>query len=289
MDWDNYRVFLAVAKAPSVRAAAHRLGMSHSTVLRKLKQLEETMGTRLIEPLTSGVQLTQAGEEVQAHAQLLDEQIQEMDRKVTGRDSLLSGIVRISMPDILTHPSICPDFCRFHQQFPGIKLAIELSYSAVDLARREADIAVRFIFKQPPDDLVGRRVGQNYMAPYATQRYIDLHNPGAPDSTAKIIGWGDQASWKAPKPFRHLPALGYYDSILLQLAQTKLGLGIGYLPHVAACREQNLVQIGPPHADYNVWVLYHSDLRHTARVRAARDFLVTHFSRVFAESTVEWN
>lgn len=282
MDWDDYRFFLMVTRAPSIRGAASTLGVSHSTVLRRVDRLEDTLGARLFERVTGGFSLTPAGEDVLRSVKEIEESVQSIDRSVTGRDASLEGLVRVSMPEVMAHPCLFPDLSKLKNQFPNIKLEIELSYGLSNLHKREADLAVRFT-NTPPEDLVGRKVGQFAMAAYATQHYIDQHQPMSPDSSAQMIGYGNPDTWKPRHGFDHLTAMGFFDNISLQIDLANAGLGIGSLPTYIANQEPKLVQISEPMMHIDIWVLYHTDLRYTSRVRVVRDFFVDAFATLFVK------
>lgn len=273
MDWDDYRIFLAVARTPSIRAAAAKLEVSHSTVLRRIERLEEKLEARLFERRNVGFRLTETGQEVLIGAEEIEESIQDIDRSVTGRDSALHGLVKISMPNAVLHPSQQLDIVAFRRRFPGILLQIDLSYDLVDLRRREADIAVRFI-DTPPEDLVAKKIGTVEIAAYATQEYITKYKPLQQDSKAEIIGYGQPTTWTSPSNFEHLNVAGFFDDVLFQVELTKSGLGVGILPSAIADKEPSLVKITDPDSTVDAWVIYHPDLRQTSRVRVVRDFLV---------------
>lgn len=273
MDWDDYRIFLAIARASSVRAAANRLEVSHSTVLRRIERLEEKLETRLFDRQSSGFKLTATGMEVLKAASDIEESIQSIDRSVSGRDSALSGVVTVSSTDTILHPTLQLDFEGFKRQFPNIQLVVKLSYETVDLHKREADIVIR-ISNNPPESLVGRQVGTAYMAAYATQDYIDNYQPLDKDSKAQLIGFGKPEKWQPVPGWEHLEVAGFYDNILLQVLLTKQRLGVGILPTGMGDSEPNLVRLGEPLESFGIWVLYHPDLRYTSRVKVVRDFLV---------------
>ena len=282
MDWDEYRVFLVVARSRSVREAAQTLEVSHSTVLRKIDQLESRLGARLFDRLSVGFQLTSVGEDVLQGANDIEESIQGIDRLVTGRDGALEGLVRISMPAVLVHQRLFPDVKSFNKQFPGIKLEVELSYQAANLARREADLAIRFT-QAPPEDLIGRKLGSLAMVPYATQAYLKKHDPLDTNSGALVIAYGNPDTWSPPAQLAHLDVLGFYDDIALQINLTKQGAGVGILPSCICDAEPSLVRVTEPVVRYDLWVLYHTDLRYTSRVRAVRDFVLNSMSPLFDE------
>ena len=281
MDWNDYRFFLIVARTPSVRAAAAELNVSHSTVLRRVENLEQRLGARLFDRQAVGFRLTSPGEDVLRGAEDIEESIQAIDRAVAGHDSALEGVVKISMPAILSHLSVLPDLVTFHKRFPGIKLEIDLSYVRANLGKREADIAVR-LTNSPPDDLVGRQVGGGSLAPYANEQYVRAHRPLEKSSSAQLIAYGNPDTWKDPPGLEHLGVAGYFDDIFLQVELAKQGLGVGVLPTFICDREQSLVQLAPAIHSYEVWVLYHTDLRYTSRVRVVRDYLVESLSHALA-------
>jgi DNA-binding transcriptional LysR family regulator len=272
MDWDDYRIFSMVARTPSIRAAAVELGVSHSTVLRRLDRLEDKLGARLFDRHAVGFRLTPAGEDVLEGVRDIEESVQSIDRSVTGRDSALEGIVKVTMPDIFAHPALFPDLARFSSQFPNIQLDIDLSYSLADLGKREADIAVR-VTNDPPEDLIGRKMGPAYMAAYAEKEYVKKHRPHRPDSTAQHIGFGNPELWECRHGFNHLDVIGFFDNLMLQVTLARQGVGIASLPTMIGNSETKLKRISEPLQIADVWLLYHTDLRNTSRVRAVRDYL----------------
>jgi len=261
LDWDNYRFFLAVARATSIRSAALRLGTSHSTVLRKLDSLEDELGARLFERRGQHLRLTAAGEDVQQGAQELEESVQGIERMVTG-----------TTPDWFTHSTLLFDIATFRAKFPNIKLKVDFSYRPVDLGKREADVAIR-IATRPPEDLVGRNLGPFYMAAYATQTHIDNCNPRDLASSSGMFAWGSPDTWQPRHGFDHLPAIGFFDNVPLQCDLARQGVGVASLPCLLGENIHDLVRISEPLYMADTWILYHSDLRYTSRVRAVRDFL----------------
>src|SRR5258708_24741906 len=104
IDWDDVRFFLAVARGGSVRAAAAHLGVNHSTVLRRIAQLEERLGTQMFEKLPSGYHLTAAGEEVLEFANQMEVSSHLLETRVFGRDQSVRGLLRVTLaPPLATH------------------------------------------------------------------------------------------------------------------------------------------------------------------------------------------
>jgi molybdate transport repressor ModE-like protein len=118
IDWDDVRYFLAVAREGSVRAAAERLEVNHSTVLRRIAQLEERLGAQMFEKLPSGYRLTSAGEEVLDFAEQMEASSNQLATRVFGRDQSVSGLLRVTMvPTLATH-LLMPDFAEFARLHP---------------------------------------------------------------------------------------------------------------------------------------------------------------------------
>ena len=271
LDWDDYRIFLAVARTPSIRSAAEELKVSHSTVLRRVDRLEEKLGARLFERRSVGFRLTQSGAEVLQGAHDIEESVQSINRAVTGRDSALEGVVKVSMPEGFIHHALFPDLKKFAMQFPNIQLEIDLSLAFADLSKREADIALR-ITNNPPEDLVGRKLTSVLLAAYAHKDHVAEFKPHEPDSKALRIAYGSPATFKCEYGFGHLKVFGYFDNVLLQLRLALQGVGVVALPVLMGDTERDLVRLSEPVHVGDVWLLYHADLRYTSRVRAVRNF-----------------
>src|SRR6202035_5170634 len=146
IDWDDVRYFLAVARGGSVRAAAERLGVNHSTVLRRIAQLEERLGVHMFEKLPSGYRLTAAGEEVLEFADQMEASSHLLETRVFGRDQSVRGLLRVTLaPPLATH-LLMPDFADFARLHPDIEMEILSSGELANLTNREADVAIRVVY-----------------------------------------------------------------------------------------------------------------------------------------------
>src|SRR6266700_4448624 len=124
IDWDDVRYFLATARGGSVRSAAGRLGVNHATVLRRIAQLEERLGTQMFEKLPAGYRLTAAGEEVLEFANQMEASSQQLETRVFGRDQSVRGRLRVTLaPPLATH-LLMPDFADFARLHPDIEMEI---------------------------------------------------------------------------------------------------------------------------------------------------------------------
>ena len=267
-DWDGLRVFLAVARAGSLRGAARALGVNHATVTRRLTALEVALGTQLFDRTPDGLSASQAGEDLLSSAERIEEEMFRADRLISGRDAAPSGLVRLSMPYALMRGFLAPEIAAFSRQFPGIELEIELTDSFSDLARREADVSIRMAF-EVTDDVVGRRLARYSKAIYAA---TDEELPAA------WIGWSGETdpAWIRNTPFPDLPLRHRLPTHALQIEAAKAGLGLTMLPCFLADPEPGLVRApgADPIPDRSIWLLLHNDLRNSARVRAFVDFMV---------------
>ena len=280
MDWSDLRIFLALARRRSVRSAGHLLAVSHSTIARRIDIFEGRLGVRLFDRQTSGYSLTAAGEELLKTAERVEEDINVAERRLVGQDAKLRGEIKVTMPDALATHLLMPDLAAFATTYPEIELEVIFSYDSLDLAQREADVAIRFVppVKSPPDNLLGRRLGCVAQSVYATPGYLKRHDLLAEPPTACWIGWADHApfpQWVRESPFPNIPARGRLYNAAIQLEATKQGMGLGMLPCFLGDCEGSLVRVpgAEPQLLFDLWVLSHEDLRATARMRVFRDFI----------------
>jgi len=279
LDWEDLRYFAAVARGGSISAAARELGVNHSTVLRRLGSLEHALAVRLFDRLPGGYALTTAGNELHERLAGVDEQLDAAQRGLAGRDTAITGTIRVTTTDTLLHGLLMPVLARFHAQHPGVQVQVAVNNSFASLTQREADVALRGSNK-PPANLVGRRVGDIQTAPYASRAYLkslgrragvdDYRWVGLDDSLAHL----EQAKWLR----QHVPqdriALRV-DSLVGMVDAVQHGLGVGLLLCPLADARSDLVRLAPPDPAFTtqVWILTHPDLRQVARIRAFTQFV----------------
>jgi molybdate transport repressor ModE-like protein len=145
-NWDDIRYFLAVARGGSVRAAADALGVNHSTVIRRIVQLEKLLGSKVFEKLPSGYRLTPAGAEIVDLAEQMEAKSDQLETRIFGRDQGLRGKLRITLAPALASGLLMPDFARFSATHPEIELEVVASQGPINLVKREADVALRVIY-----------------------------------------------------------------------------------------------------------------------------------------------
>ncbi len=171
MNWDDLRVFLALSREGSASGAGRALGVKHTTVARRIRAFEERLGTRLFDRLPNGYAMTQAAENMFEHALAMEALAQAVDREVFGQDVELAGPLKLTASHEVGDRLIAPKLRSFTEAYPHIDLQLLTTAGLVDLAAREADIAVRLTAK-PPDYLVGREAMRLRHGIYGTPRTL---------------------------------------------------------------------------------------------------------------------
>lgn len=286
--WDDFRLIKAIAEARSLPAAADLIGLNHSTVFRRLGQIETALGTRLFERHRSGYVPTPAGEEMTLLAERLDADIAGFTRRLAGREILPAGELRVTTNDSLLVELLTPLFASFMRQCPEIRLDLLLGNQALNLSKRDADVAIRAT-DNPPENLIGRRAARIGWALYGRATdFADGERP--PEETLRERRWvslGDQfGAFKVVQYVqKHVPAehVVYKLNTVLGLTEAvEAGIGIGFLPCFIADKRPALIRLGPPQAGYaaDLWLLTHPDLRQAPRVRLFLDFMAAELTRL---------
>lgn len=279
-DWNHLRHLLAIARGGTLAAAARSLSVNHSTVFRRLNAFENALGVRLFERMPEGYVLTAQGEAIRSHAEQVEQSVHALERAVAGSDFHLSGEVRITTAPNLACAYIARYLPEFRELHPDIRVEIAAADSDFDLARREADLALRAT-THPPEFLVGRKVVDLPWLACASRAYLAAH--GRPRSTGELVA---HALIGADRRFVRLPVFEWlhaqhpHDRFVARAgdlntmaALATAGIGVALLP--ADQMDASLVQlfaVEPPFAS-PLWLLTHPDLRRVARIKALADFL----------------
>ncbi len=271
MDWDDIRVFVILARVGSVRGASAKLGVSHSTVGRRIERLEAALSVKLFNRLPEGYALTAEGERFLERAEQVESQVHRLELDLEGRDARLSGWIRVTMPGILASHLLMPALADFRRTYPDIDVEILPSYDLLDIGRRDADVAIRFD-NRPPEHLVGMRLPQLCKSVYATPKYLAEHDVIDAPETASWIGWQDQVmfpKWTQQTRHKCVPARWGITDPVLQLKAAEAGMGIAVLPCMMGDVSPHLIRVPPGDVapEMDGWVLHHPELRTTERVR----------------------
>jgi DNA-binding transcriptional LysR family regulator len=286
MEWGDVRYFLELSRAGSFGAAARQLKVNQTTVARRLKTLEDSLGTRLFERTPDGVVLTAAGEAIRAAGGDMEEAAIVLERRASGEDARPSGMVRLTSTDLLGAYVVVPALEVLRGTHPAIRCELHTGTQALDIARREADLAVR-LSRPRGTQLVGRRAGTVGYAAYASRAYLAERPAGAPEGGLAghdIVAYDEStrpaASLRiAGEPVREARLALRTNSPLALMSAVSAGFGIGELACYLADARPELVRVWPdlpPHS-VDIWLLVHPDLHRTARIRAVLDVLVAAF------------
>lgn len=278
--WDDLRCVLAIARTGSLSGAARSLAVRHSTVFRRLNAIERRLSVKLFNRTRSGYAVTANGELAVAAAGAMETEALAVERRMLGSSARLSGLIRLATTELfagLLLPAALPEFLAAH---PGIEVEVDVSSRAVDLTRREADLALRAT-NTPPDDMIGRPVGELRYAVYGARGHARVASLAAL-SLAPWLGFDESlaylevARWQKAQ-FPDSRARVRFSSIASMLQAVAEGLGIATLPMFAAERNQGLSRLTPAldQPRVKLWVLTHADLRENVRVRT----LAQHLSR----------
>ena len=233
MDWEDIRVLGQLAESGTVRGAAKALKLHHSTISRRVVQLEHAACVRLFDRTPDGYVLTEAGEHLARSAKRMDEEVIRAGRLISGGDKEMAGRILVTMPESIAVHSFAPKLPEFSERYPNLEVDIKSTTSVVDLSRRKADVAIR-MSNNPPESLFGKRLFPYYIAVYATPDYLASHDFNAYPERARWIGWdGTHArfpQWTADTPFARVPVWGNYPAPELQTALAAAGAGLAMLP-----------------------------------------------------------
>lgn len=287
LEWDRLRDFATVAEAGSLSAGAKRLQVSQPTISRRITALEAHLKTRLFNRVPRGLELTEAGEDLLKRVQRMELEALAIERFTLGADAAPEGAVRISVIELFAE-WLAEEFAAFARSYPKIRIELIVDNASANLVRREADIAVR-MFRPDQPDLVARKVGEHGLGFFASPDYLAKH--GTPERfrdlrAHDIVGFDEAAivSGTARAMERLAPRERYVfrsNGLMVHVAAMKAGLGIGGTSAFLAAREGGLVRVLEDKANImqEIWLVTHEDLRRSARIRAAMDFLASVFER----------
>lgn len=273
VNWDNLSLLLEVSRSATMTETATRLGLNQTTVSRRLAALEASLGVQLVQRRRDGIELTEAGTDAVRSLEVMETVANDLERKLLGRDTELAGHLTVTTTDALTqhHPDL---FTSFAERYPAVELELDTTFSPRSLARREAEVAIRWALK-PDDTLFGRKLARVEYALYAATELVESVGRRASleaypwlaftvDSKAKLTD-----RWMA----EYVPSARIvcrYTHTLSMHAAIRAGSGVGFMPCAFADPDAGLVRLRgvQPGFGYDLWLLTHPDLSRTARVRA---------------------
>lgn len=282
MEWSDVRIFLAVSRCGSLGEAARTLGVSHPTVGRRIRALEEEAEQALFRRTRDGLVLTDTGDAVLALAESMENAGLAMERRLAGNHERLEGVLRISSAEWFAGYVLAPALAELTRRHPAVVPEVIASYRLLDLSRREADVAFRIVpFTEP--DIVQRRLMSIPYGLYGSAESASAMQ-NAPASVGLILMNTAQShfpdvAWLLDR-FQESRRTFTSTSRAVQAQMCARGLGIAVLPRPLGDAVPGLQRIAtpdePPGRD--IWVGYHHDLRHMDRLRALLDIADTMLS-----------
>lgn len=282
-DWNDLKPFLAVAQHQSMIAAGRALGLSQSTVQRRLSELERAIGRKLVVRHPAGYRLTEEGVQLLPLAQGVERAVTTLKQHLDDTARELEGVIRVTCPEpIVLRIARSQLLDTFHSLHPGLRVEFVTSDRYLDLAKGEADVAFRS--GDTDDELVGRKIAESLWAVYASADYVARY--GRPMTvqdlaahplvgfeptlaTHRMLTWLHEVAPDARFAVRNNSVLGLVSAV-------KSGVGIGPLPTALGDAEDGLVRVlGPiPELTRSWRILAHPDVRRTPRISAFFDFIL---------------
>ena len=285
--WDLIQSFLTVARLGSLSAASRTLGVSQPTLTRDIQALETVTRLNLFQRTTKGLHLTDAGQSLVDAATRMDDAADLFARQVSGLSVELTGTVRISVNEIVGIYLLPPAMAAFREQHPGVQIEMVISNEASSLSKREADIALR-MFRPTQPDLVAKRLPDMPLGFYAHRDYVARYGEPASFDDFKshsVIGYDENREF-----IEGAAHLGYVltredfalrtDHLLAQINLCRAGAGITGT-HVALASqwpELQRIMTWVPLPDLEFWIVCHSDVQFSSRIRAVVQFLSDWFA-----------
>jgi DNA-binding transcriptional LysR family regulator len=278
-EWSDLEIFLAMARRGTLSAAADALRVDASTVQRRVGKLEAAMRAKLFVRSPRGCALTEAGQDLYTHVLAMEEQAAGAWRKVVARDEQPTGTVRVATVDDWAIHVLPPIIATFRERHPNVTVHVDVRSTFVDLAKHEADVAIR-LGAAPQGDIVVRRVLSPTVGLFASRAYVKKH--GRPK---KLEDLADHTLVRADESFAGRPMeriLERYgdpakialraNSFYARVAAIRAGIGVGFAPLFMAARDEPLVPLPLPFPEppggADLLMLIHVDMRKNARVRA---------------------
>ncbi|MCV0394374.1 MAG: LysR family transcriptional regulator [Rhizobiaceae bacterium] len=281
MNWDDLRIFLAVARAGQILGAAKRLGLNHATVSRRVAALEEDLHARLFHRLTTGMTLTPAGEAFQSVAERMENEIIAARADLESEGDEITGTVRIGAPDGFGVAFLAARLGELTRRHPGLAIQLVPVPRSFSLSRREADIAIT-VERPEEGRLVAAKLVDYSLGLYASKQYVAEH--GSPANAAELeshplVGYVEDLVMSRTLDYAGEFLPGWTSSFsvssaLGQVEAVRSGAGIGILHTFIARTLPDLVAVEaarPIRRAY--WLVYHESVRPLRRIQVVSAFI----------------
>lgn len=276
-DWNDLKYFLAVADEGSTLKAAKLLRANQTTVARRISALERALGQSLFERRRSGFTLSDAGERLLTQARNVAAAADALQLAADASNRSLSGIVRVTCNELTAEITLPPVLAKLRESYPDIRVEVDQSQGMRDLAKGEADIALRFTNKLKGDALIARRLFEDKWTIYCSREYAERHGiPKRPKDLVahRIIGGGGSFAGPIIEKWFSTMAPGVefdtrFDTLTSMLSALKAGVGVAAMPSAVAQGDPDLIQCWEPEdVGYTFWIVAHERSRDVPHVRA---------------------
>lgn len=279
MDWDDLRIVLAVARGRTLSAAATTLGVTHTTVGRRLRGIEEALGVRLFDHTPDGYMPTPAGQDIAEVAEQMEAEVLALEGRVLGRDVRLQGALRVAIMDLLFR-RYQGELRSFMARYPSVEMTLTMSDDEVALNRREADVALRMT-NAPPEYLVGRRIGEVEFAVFGAKALVEERGPEAGLGDYPWLHWDERLNMRWLDSWLAHNAPGAQIAMRVDFKATSIqeavaaGIGVHFLSVREGEADPRLARLSAVASELTrgVWLLTLPELRSTPRIRALMDHM----------------
>jgi len=277
--WDDARTFLAIARAGTLSGAASHLGTGLATVSRQIERLEAALGLTLFTRHQNGYRLTDDGIALLERADAL-EQAADAFAEGSAAQACVVGRVRLATAETLASHFIVPALPSLIARYPDLTLELVTDAQTVNLHRRDADLAVRMV-KPERGNITMRRLGILGFGLYGSRAYMEARSPNPGDvrfDEDRFIAWRETyshlsaAQWIERTLRGRAPVLAT-TTLTAQLHATMAGLGLAVLPHFLARRHALICLQDHLGIDQDIWMVVHSDLAQSRKIRVVIDFV----------------
>ena len=273
VDWNDLQYIRAVAESGSVAAAARTLGVNHATVLRRIANFEARHDTQLFERLPTGYRLVREQAQILNGISAIGSQVERIGRMIAGQETGFGGTLTLTTTDSLSEVLVKAPLAAFRKTFPDVHVTLAVTNQRLDLARLDADIAIR-PSQALPDGFVGRRIADLNFRPYRPVGYdapLDGQVWIGPD---QALERSPVAEWMAANvPEKQIAMRA--NSFVAMAGLAEAGFGMTMIPSCLGDARPGLLRAATV-ADVprtGIWVAAHRDRLHTARMQAFLDCL----------------
>jgi DNA-binding transcriptional LysR family regulator len=295
VDWNQLRAFLETAETGSLSAAARKLGLTQPTLSRQVAAIEQRLGVTLFERAGKNMVLTATGLDLLEHARNMGAAADALGMAATGRSQAVEGVVSVSASDMVA-TYLLPRLVRqIRQEVPGIAIEVIATNAISDLQRREADIAIRHVNPDRPE-LIARLIRQATACFYASQDWVDTHGHprNAQDATSLPFVGSDRAGRYLAYLHQHGLPLSeanfscYADHSVAHWGLVCQGLGIGAMMDEIARETPGVIRVldDIPPVQFPIWLVTHTELHTSRKIRVVFDFLAEGLAQDVPESAL---